>query len=692
MAEDDLTIDPRRRPTRPDATFSPDGSLRFMKLMVDAATAKWQQDAAVVRRSTASGQHADTSALDLPHLAFVSPAFVAEERLALPPLKLKPPPGKGVDLAGRATAAGRALGPAVAVNSWLAALDAFDYPGVRIEGRERTFIGTWDIGNKVLVISHKPEDSWLGLGRKAIATFTVESGGMLDSARILDESGQQIGTMDRLFRAIFTHPDVLPELDKRAADFPLWVPGTSYVAENKGEYDVISTMAAQRKSGLEIADALIELQTGIKVRSREEVVHEAWARRQLRLDGSLKLLPLIPPEKQPLFKWLTDRGWSELAASTFVRNLMDEERRQANAGAGWRWVGDPPRKGGVPPLSASLPPSGEPPSSRPVTPVHMAGQENSDGGPSNGPNETARLALAAHGDTSPPVGEDTWDPASISNIAGGRASKALLDFIRSRLNDPELRLFMEATGFTPKNISSMLGGARRHIDEGIAALVKHKDILRQIVAAGPFDARSISSMLSGSGRHLAEAIDALVEHQDTLRQIVAAGPFDTKSLSSMLNGAGRHLAKGIAALVKHQDTLREIVAAGPFDAKSLSSMLSRSGEHPPRASPLSSNTRTLSGRWSTRASSMPRASPACSTAQAVTSPRVSTLSSNTRTTSGRSLLTASSMPRAFPACSAVQAVASPRASPLSSNTRTPSGKSSTRASSMARASPACSSV
>ena len=136
---------------------------------------------------------------------------------------------------------------------------------------------------------------------------------------------------------------------------------------------------------------------------------------------------------------------------------------------------------------------------------------------------------------------------------------------------------MIENGFTEKNVSSIGGQGKKNSPKTLAfiraTLTEKADDLSVLMEATGFDAKSISSMLHGAGAHIATGIAALVEHKDKLKEIITVDKtFDAKSISSMLNGAGAHIATGIAALVEHKDKLKEIITVDKtFDAKSISS-------------------------------------------------------------------------------------------------------------------------
>ena len=141
---------------------------------------------------------------------------------------------------------------------------------------------------------------------------------------------------------------------------------------------------------------------------------------------------------------------------------------------------------------------------------------------------------------------------NISSI-GGRGKKnppALLELIRSTLaaNADDLSQLMEATGFDAKSISSMLAGAGAHIATGIAALVEHKDKLKEIITVDKtFDAKSISSMLAGAGAHIATAINDIYTRRDKLKALCTK--FKSTEIATRLNAtATRGLGAEIDAM------------------------------------------------------------------------------------------------------------------------------------------------
>lgn len=175
-----------------------------------------------------------------------------------------------------------------------------------------------------------------------------------------------------------------------------------------------------------------------------------------------------------------------------------------------------------------------------------------------------------------------FNDKNISGI-GGRGkenSPEILRFIKNTLdkNADNLSAFMQETGFSAKNISSMLNKSGNGVALGIDALINNKDKLKEFIDEKILDPNSISGMLADSGKNLPSAIDALVTNKERLKRIIEAGPFDAKSISSMFNGIGKDLTLGLDEFEANKNKLEIIITEGPFDPKGVSNILHGTGK------------------------------------------------------------------------------------------------------------------
>jgi len=124
-----------------------------------------------------------------------------------------------------------------------------------------------------------------------------------------------------------------------------------------------------------------------------------------------------------------------------------------------------------------------------------------------------------------------FDSKSISSIGGRgkRNSPALLEYIASELDAyaEDIGAIITATGFTTKNLSSMLHGAGKELGAGIQALVTHKDKLQSIIAEGIFDAKNLSSMFASSSKDLGAGVQAIASRMQKLKALARIIPPST---------------------------------------------------------------------------------------------------------------------------------------------------------------------